>query len=341
MGILSALSTEPLQRLNGYKNVLALVVNVVAAAVFVLFARDEIDWLIVVLIGVEAFVGGVLGSTVSGRRLPPPVLRGVIVVIGLVADRQARYGVPLVGWLLVLGLGLAVLGGAVVQSTIGFGLAVVAAPFVVLLAPDLMPAALLLPALTLPVLQAVQARGAGRRLAAAGLGAGRRARCSRRWAWRWSPVLAAGHRRPRGVLILVTVALSVRAVDLRATPRNAAVAGAVSGISGTAAAIGGPFLALVLQHERPQRVRSTLAVFFVAGSLLGLGGLPLGGELTREQVVAGLVWVPFGLVGFAVAAPLRTRIDPDRFRRWASASACWPASPSSSARRWPSLTGCP
>ena len=54
MGILSALSAEPLQRLNGYKNVLALVVNVVAAAVFVLFARDQIDWLIVVLIAAGA-----------------------------------------------------------------------------------------------------------------------------------------------------------------------------------------------------------------------------------------------------------------------------------------------
>ena len=50
-------------------------------------------------------------------------------------------------WALVVGLGLAVLAGGVVQSTIGFGMAVVAAPVVVLLAPDLMPAALLLPAL--------------------------------------------------------------------------------------------------------------------------------------------------------------------------------------------------
>ena len=38
MGLLSALSLEPLQRLNGYKNVLSLVVNFVAATVFVLFA---------------------------------------------------------------------------------------------------------------------------------------------------------------------------------------------------------------------------------------------------------------------------------------------------------------
>ena len=85
--------------------------------------------------------------------------------------------------------------------------------------------------------------------------------------------------------------------------------------SGTAAAIGGPFLALVLQHERPERVRSTLAVFFVAGSLLGLGGLLLGGELTRAQVVAGLVWLPFGLLGYVVGAPVRARTDPERFRR--------------------------
>jgi uncharacterized membrane protein YfcA len=118
-----------------------------------------------------------------------------------------------------------------------------------------------------------------------------------------------------GVLILVTVALSVRTIDLRPTPRNAAVAGAVSGVSGTAAAIGGPFLALVLQHERPERVRSTLAVFFVAGSMLGLGGLFLGGELAREQLAAGAVWVPFALLGYAVSAPLRARIDPEKFRR--------------------------
>jgi uncharacterized membrane protein YfcA len=84
MGIFSALSSEALQRLNGYKNVLALIVNVVAAAVFILFARDEIDWRIVALIGVGSFVGGVIGARV-GRRIPPTALRALIVVIGLVA----------------------------------------------------------------------------------------------------------------------------------------------------------------------------------------------------------------------------------------------------------------
>jgi uncharacterized membrane protein YfcA len=84
MGILGSLSSEPIQRLNGYKNVLATVVNAVAAVVFVLVARDRIDWLVVLLIAVGSTVGGVVGSTV-GRRLSPPVLRAVIVVIGVVA----------------------------------------------------------------------------------------------------------------------------------------------------------------------------------------------------------------------------------------------------------------
>lgn len=217
-------------------------------------------------------------------------------------------------WPLVLGLGLAVLTGGVVQSMVGFGMAVVAAPFVVLLAPDLMPVALLVPALALPLLQLAHAErdvawrplgwAVGARTLATPVGVAVVALVSPR-------AIAA----LVGVLILLTVALSVRTIELRPTPVNAAAAGAVSGVSGTAAAIGGPFLALVLQHERPERVRSTLAVFFLAGSVLGLVGLRAGGQLTAQQVVVGGLWVPSVLLGYAAAAPLRARIDPDRFRR--------------------------
>ena len=84
MGLFSALSLEPLQRLNGYKNVLSLIVNVVAATVFVLFAREHIDWLVVLLIAVGAFTGGIIGARV-GRRIPPNALRALIIAIGLVA----------------------------------------------------------------------------------------------------------------------------------------------------------------------------------------------------------------------------------------------------------------
>jgi uncharacterized membrane protein YfcA len=84
MGIFSALSPEPLQRLNAYKNVLSGVVNSVAAVTFVLFARDSIDWWVVLLIAVGSFLGGVVGARI-GRRIPPAALRGLIVVIGVLA----------------------------------------------------------------------------------------------------------------------------------------------------------------------------------------------------------------------------------------------------------------
>lgn len=84
MGIMSTLSAEPLQRLNGYKNVLATAANFIAAVVFVVVARSDIDWLVAALIAVGSVAGGVIGATV-GRRLSPTVLRAVIVVIGVVA----------------------------------------------------------------------------------------------------------------------------------------------------------------------------------------------------------------------------------------------------------------
>ncbi|GAA4121997.1 sulfite exporter TauE/SafE family protein [Knoellia locipacati] len=84
MGILTTLTSESLQSLNGIKNVLATIVNAVAALTFVVVAPEQVDWTVAGLIAAGSLVGGVIGSKV-GRRLPPNVLRAVIIVIGLVA----------------------------------------------------------------------------------------------------------------------------------------------------------------------------------------------------------------------------------------------------------------
>ena len=73
---------DTLQRHTATKNVLALLVNLIAAVVFIAVA--DVDWAVAGLIAAGSVVGGQLGATV-GRRLPPLVLRAVIVVVGVTA----------------------------------------------------------------------------------------------------------------------------------------------------------------------------------------------------------------------------------------------------------------
>lgn len=82
LAILGIGVADSLQRHNAAKNVLAGLVNAVAALIFVLVA--EVNWAAAGLIAAGAVVGGQVGATV-GRRLPPLVLRGVIVLVGTVA----------------------------------------------------------------------------------------------------------------------------------------------------------------------------------------------------------------------------------------------------------------
>ncbi|MET0627216.1 MAG: sulfite exporter TauE/SafE family protein [Acidimicrobiia bacterium] len=82
LALLGIFIADDLQRLNGVKNVLALIANGVAAIIFV-FAAD-VAWDVAALIALGSIVGGQVGAHV-GRRIPERWLRVVIVVIGVVA----------------------------------------------------------------------------------------------------------------------------------------------------------------------------------------------------------------------------------------------------------------
>ena len=84
IGVFGLLLPESLQRLNALKNVLTLAVNTVAAGAYVIVATDRIDWAAAALLAGGSLVGGYVSSR-YGRRLPEPVLRTAIVVLGLVA----------------------------------------------------------------------------------------------------------------------------------------------------------------------------------------------------------------------------------------------------------------
>ena len=95
MAVLGIGLTDSMQRHNATKNVLALLVNGVAAVIFIILAFTDVpylpdgavgsvNWAVAGLIAIGAVIGGQIGATV-GRRLPPNALRAVIVLVGLVA----------------------------------------------------------------------------------------------------------------------------------------------------------------------------------------------------------------------------------------------------------------
>ncbi|WP_335936067.1 sulfite exporter TauE/SafE family protein [Streptomyces sp. PTD5-9] len=85
LSLMGMLLDDTMQRLNAVKNVLAAVVNSVAALFFLFVAH--FDWTAVVLIAVGSALGGQIGARV-GRRLSPTVLRALIVAVGAVAIVQ-------------------------------------------------------------------------------------------------------------------------------------------------------------------------------------------------------------------------------------------------------------
>jgi uncharacterized protein len=82
IGLMGVAFTDSLQRINAVKNVLAGLVNGVAAVVFICATR--VDWGAAGLIAAGSILGGQLGARV-GRKLPPWALRVLIVCVGTAA----------------------------------------------------------------------------------------------------------------------------------------------------------------------------------------------------------------------------------------------------------------
>jgi uncharacterized protein len=91
LALLGITLDDDLQRLNGVKNVIAAVINGVAALFFLVFAREHIAWIAVVLLLVGSTVGGQVGA-VLGRRIPANVLRLVIAVVGTAVAAKLLLG---------------------------------------------------------------------------------------------------------------------------------------------------------------------------------------------------------------------------------------------------------
>ncbi len=193
--------------------------------------------------------------------------------------------------------------GAAAQGLVGLGLGLVAAPVTALLEPRLKPDLLLWLAVVMPMMTLVHEH---HQIDWRGL------------AWAvptripgtvvgvlfvsWFSAREMGIAV--GLMVLLSVLLTMTAVRLPINRVTLVLAGFVSGITGTATSIGGPPMAILYQHRTAPQIRSTLAVYFVLGAGFSLVGLGATGSLELSTFLLALVMVPFLLIGLLLARRL-------------------------------------
>ncbi len=191
--------------------------------------------------------------------------------------------------------------GAVIQGSVGFGVALLGAPLLYFLNPFLVPGPMLIAGMTLPFLILLREGKAldlqGLRWALPGQFAG-----SALAAIVVASVSEGNLTLGFGLLVLLAVGLSIGGAAPSPTAENLIMAGSLSGFMATATSIGGPPLALVYQGTSGPRLRATLSSIFVPGGFASLTALALVGRFGITELKAGLVLLPAVLVGFALSS---------------------------------------
>ena len=215
---------------------------------------------------------------------------------------------------MLLTVALALLAGATVQSLVGLGLGLVAAPVVTLVEPGLMPDVMLwlacgYPALTLATDRAdIDWGGLAWSLPMRVLGTAAGVAAVAVLSTRFLGVVV-------GVMVLVASVLTWRTVRVPLTRPSLLVAGLVSGFAGTATSIGGPPMAIMFAHRPPQETRASLGVFFLVGTLFSLGLFAATGQMPATSLWLTLLYLPLVVGAFVVGVAVRGRIPATAFRR--------------------------
>jgi uncharacterized membrane protein YfcA len=210
---------------------------------------------------------------------------------------------------LVLALILATIGSAV-QGVLGFGLAVVAAPTLMLYNSKsvFVPGPMLLAAMLLTLLIALGDRGSVAKDEVA-IGAVGRVVGMLPAAYALSVMSQSQYNVLFAGLILFGVLLSASGWHLQPTPKTLFAASILSAFAGTISSVGGPPLALVYQHQKGPHIRGTMSTIFTLGTVISLIGLWWVDRFGRAQVVAGLLLMPAVVAGFAASRYMTHWID--------------------------------
>ncbi len=204
--------------------------------------------------------------------------------------------------------------GAVVQASIGFGLAVVAAPLLFALSADYVPGPITVVALVLSILLVLRHRA---NVSLKGLGAAIAGRVPGSVAggmllvWADLKTLSLW----LGLSVLIAVAISLSRVRFTPTPGRMAFAGFMSGFMGTSTSIGGPPMALLMQHVGVDFMRANLSAFFIVSCVLSLAIQIPTGHMSWSHLQMTLPLLPAALLGYWVAERYGHLVSQDRMRQ--------------------------
>lgn len=212
-----------------------------------------------------------------------------------------------------LWLSAAVAFAAFVQGTTGVGFALLVAPMCGLLEPSLLPVGVLVLMLPLNAYVGLRERSSIDIPSAGWITLGRAVGTGGGLA-----VLALLSARQLGIFvsasILAAVAATLLAPAFRPGRRTLIAAGIVTGVTETATGVGGPPLALALQHGSPARLRATIALCFLVGEAMSLALLAIDGRVDVSNLRACALLLPALALGAWLSRYLHARLDA-RFMR--------------------------
>ena len=190
--------------------------------------------------------------------------------------------------------------GGFVQASLGFGLAIVVSPLLYMLAPDLVPAAVLVNAVLLSLANLLRFR-TGFEFRSIALALLARIPGSIIGAWMLLVLTQRFLEVFIGVTVLFAVAVSLLNVRISINRTSLVIAGLLSGVFGTSAGIGGPPIALLFQHQQANAMRANLSVYFVFSCFISLSVLLCSGAAQASALWEGLSLSPALLLGFGLA----------------------------------------
>ncbi len=206
-----------------------------------------------------------------------------------------------------------VLFASAIQTSVGFGFALISVPVLLLIDPAMVPAPIVMIALVQSVAStwvhkddvqwSVIKMAIIGRLPGTAVAMGLMAYFGE-----------AGLNISIAIAVLAAVLLSLFKFSVLPNKKNHLIAGFFSGISGTTSGIGGPPLALLYQHQHGDVVRANLSIYFFIGSIISLVGMGTVGYITTTSWLYAALFLPTSMIGFWLGLKLKKHLKPTFMR---------------------------